>query len=204
MLLNIINVLYFLIRLAPFIIVTYFTIQFLFTQNTVGIIYIIGLIAACSATVILGNYNTFKAKNVITTDLPKFCKIMDLTKTGPLSNIPLGQTILGYTLSFGIYILYKNKLIDNNINSGNFGFIVVLFILILGDLLWNISNKCAESGILVISLIIGSGCGLAWALLLDVTKNQTNIDLTQFNNFNSNNLTKCTMINNTYTCTQYN
>ena len=52
--LNIINIMYMFFRLAPFIIVSYFTLQSLFNQDMKGVIYIIGLIVASFVTVILG------------------------------------------------------------------------------------------------------------------------------------------------------
>lgn len=197
MLLNIVSVFYFLIRLAPFIVVSYFIIQFLFTQNIIGAIYLIGLVAAVTITMILGNYTTIKLPDFA--DIPKLCRIVDLTKTGTLSTLPFGQTILGYTLFFGLYILIKKKLVDDNI-----GFIVIFSFLIVGDLLWNMINKCAGQGELLISLIIGGICGIFWALLIELTQKETKIDLTKFNNFDKNTLTNCKMKGNTYSCTQYN
>jgi hypothetical protein len=197
MFLNIVNVLYFLIRLAPFIVVSYFMIQFLFTQDIIGAIYLIGLIAATMMTTILGNYPTFKKTEM--KDIPKLCKVVDLTKNGAFSTLPLGQTVLGYTFFFGLYILIKQNLVDDNI-----GFIVIFSFLILGDLLWNIINKCSEQGELVLSLIVGSICGIFWALLIELTQKETKIDLTKFNNFSTKNSTNCKMNGNTYSCTNYN
>ena len=197
MFLNIVSVFYFLIRLAPFIVVSYFIIQFLFTQNIIGAIYLFGLIAATMITTILGNYPTFKKPEM--KDIPKLCKIIDLTNNGSFSTLPLGQTILGYTLFFGLYILIKQNLIDDNI-----GFIVIFSFLLLGDLLWNIINKCSGQGELFVSLIVGGTCGIFWALLIELTQNETKIDLTKFNNFSTKNLTNCKMNGNTYSCTNYN
>jgi hypothetical protein len=113
--------------------------------------------------------------------------------------LPLGQTILGYTLFFGLYILIKQNLVDDNI-----GFIVIFSFLILGDLLWNMINKCSGQGELIISLIAGGSCGIFWALLIELTQKETKIDLTKFNNFDTKKLTNCKMNGNTYSCTQYN
>jgi len=51
--LNIINIMYMFFRLAPFIIVSYFTLQSLFNQDMKGVIFIIGLIVASFVTVVL-------------------------------------------------------------------------------------------------------------------------------------------------------
>ena len=41
---NLINILYMFFRLAPFIIVSYFTLQSIFNQDLKGVIYLIGLL----------------------------------------------------------------------------------------------------------------------------------------------------------------
>ena len=53
--LNVINILYMFFRLAPFIIVSYFTLQSLFNQDIKGVIYIIGLLVTSIIIVICGN-----------------------------------------------------------------------------------------------------------------------------------------------------
>ena len=56
---NIINILYMFFRLAPFIIVSYFTLQSIFNQDLKGVIYLIGLLVASVVTVILGTSDIY-------------------------------------------------------------------------------------------------------------------------------------------------
>jgi len=177
MLLNIFTILYFLIRMAPFIVVSYFTIQFLFTQDISGFIYLIGLIITCMINIQLGNYPAFRLRDSKT--MAKYCKIIDLTDNGPLSDIPLGQAVLGYTMFFTLYIILKHGLVQQNL-----GFIIIITLLVAGDLLWNITNMCADAAGLVTALIVGGSFGALWALIFDSTKKRTKIDLTRFNSLN--------------------
>ena len=199
MLLNIFTIVYFLIRLAPFIVVSYFTIQLLFTQDISGMFYLIGLIIVCIINIQLGNYPVFRT--MTNKNIPKYCKVLDLTTDGPLSDLPLGQTVLGYTMFFVLYIILKYGFVDQNV-----GFIVIMTLLVAGDLLWNITNMCADTGALLTALVIGSSFGVMWALIIDTTKKRTKIDLTRFNNINPDPRPKCNLsvlsnTNSKYTCT---
>ena len=202
MLLNIFTIFYFLIRMAPFIVVSYFTIQLLFTQDISGFIYLIGLVITCIINIQLGNYPSLRIRNG--KSMAKYCKIIDLTDNGPLSDLPLGQAVLGYTMFFTLYIILKNGLVQQNI-----GFIVIITLLVAGDLLWNITNMCADVGGLVTALFVGGSFGVLWALLIDTTKKRTKIDLTRFNNLNPNPNPMCNLnvISNNkqiYSCTTSN
>ena len=53
--LNLINILYMFFRLAPFIIVSYFTLQSLFNQDLKGVMYLLGLLLASFATVMVAS-----------------------------------------------------------------------------------------------------------------------------------------------------
>ena len=105
------------------------------------------------------------------------CKIIDLTDSGPISALPLGQTVLGYTLFFVLYILIKYQLFNENI-----GFVIIMILLISGDMLWNNIYNCSDMARLLLALIIGSLFGISWALLIEITQKQTKIDISQFNN----------------------
>jgi hypothetical protein len=98
--------------------------------------------------------------------MAKYCKIIDLTDNGPLSDIPLGQAVLGYTMFFTLYIILKHGLVQQNL-----GFIIIITLLVAGDLLWNITNMCADAAGLLTALIVGGSFGTLWALIFDSTKN---------------------------------
>ena len=48
---NLINILYMFFRLAPFLIISYFTLQSLLNQDLKGVIFIVGLVIAAAVTV---------------------------------------------------------------------------------------------------------------------------------------------------------
>ena len=200
---NIVNLLYLFFRLAPIIIVTFFSLQFVFNYDAISIIYLVGLILACMATMAVGNvfYGGifFKERALQTVNRKKelnpMCKVFELTKEGPLSNIPLSQTILGYSFFFLVLIIIKNdvrtldwkntytedkgfgKRIMPKVNSGgqiykdNLPFFIILPLLIIGDMFWNIKYECDSFQTLLVSLAIGGSIGLLWSTIIDQTFN---------------------------------
>jgi hypothetical protein len=184
MLFNIYNAAYLVIRLAPFIVVTYFTLLSAFTQDMNGTLFLVGLVLACLVTIQLGTVTRLKHVNF--REYPEYCKILDLSEDGAISGLPLGQTVLSYTFFYILFIICKYSLVDYNA-----GTISILVILIAGDFLWNMTHKCNSINGLVISLIVGGVIGTFWAIILDTNKKILKNDLTDFNNINGNAKKKC-------------
>lgn len=166
--LNIITLLYLFFRLAPFIIVSYFSISAVFNQDIKGIIYLVGVIITCFLTIMVGgsvgdNYTTFTGEDGITKN--PVCDMMTIGKTGNFSKIPLGIAIMSYTLIYLVYVIVKYKMEMYNLPT------LILFpTLILGDIIWNVKNNCFKSSGVFLSIIIGSSVGALWAYTIDNMK----------------------------------
>lgn len=166
--LNLFTIIYLFFRLAPFIIVCFFSLQSVFNQDFKGIIYLVGLIFACFLTVIIGALPIFKSitseysGKEMPTNVKQVCRVLELSNGMPLSNLPLGQTVLTYTFIYLVYVIVKHNLIMQNIPT-----LVIFPVLIIGDMIWNISNNCTNLLLLFISLIIGGGAGALWAYIID-------------------------------------
>lgn len=156
---NLFNITYLFIRLAPFILVCYFTLSSVFNQDLKGIIYLIGLLFACFATASLGKIFS------VDTPLPQLCNFITLSNGKPISNIPLGTTILSYTFFYLLYIIGINGLWANNVTT------FILFpILIFCDALWNYRHSCISITGLFVSFIVGSVIGVVWASIINASK----------------------------------
>ena len=165
--LNIINILYMFFRLAPSIIVSYFTLQSLFNQDLKGVIYLIGLLVATIVVVLLGNIlKSFSPpKGLMPTDYSKIrCTQLTLGNSQPISVLPLSQTVFGYTLSYLAYFISINNLQTQNIAT-----FIVFPILIIADMMWSTNNLCSSPKYLLISLILGALMGTIWAMIIDAT-----------------------------------
>jgi hypothetical protein len=160
------NLIYLFIRLAPFIIVSFFTLQSIFNQDLRGIVYLTGLIIACCVVFVIGKLENFKPQT--TANVSNFisvCNTLTLGDNGPISNLPLSQSILGYTLAYlSVFIgLYS-------LESSNIATFIILPLMILGDYIWNIQNNCVESKSLLFALVIGGTIGTVWGFGIHALK----------------------------------
>lgn len=165
--LNIVNIFYLLFRLAPFIIVSYFTLQSIFNQDLKGLIYLFGLVMATVLTILIGNVIPFPNNPILSVDKYSKAKCNSLTlgSDSPISRLPLSQTVFGYTLAYLSYFIGVNNLTTQNIPT-----FVIFPIIILADMFWNVSNDCSTNELLLSALIIGGAVGAIWALIIDSTK----------------------------------
>ena len=166
--LNLITFSYLFFRLAPFIIVSYFSLSSIFNQDLKGLIYLVGLLFATFVTIIVGN--TLPISLTYGTDIPGtdtlrsvngVCNMITIGKDGSFSRIPLGISMLTYTLIYLVYIIATN-----HIEMSNLPTLIILPLLILGDLIWNIANDCYKPFGLILSLACGSLIGWAWASIV--------------------------------------
>jgi len=158
--LNIIGLLYLFFRLAPFVIVCFFALSSLFNQDIKGLIYLVGLLLACFFTVLLGN--TLNDAYTIGENPEPVCNLITIGSDGSFSKIPLGISILSYTLIYLVYVIAKYHLEMSNLPT------LILFpLLILADLIWNIKNSCYKPYGIILSIIVGGSIGAIWASIID-------------------------------------
>jgi hypothetical protein len=167
--LNLITLLYLFFRLAPFIIVSYFSLSSIFNQDLKGLIYLVGLLIASFVTIIVGNIIpmsfTYGVDDVNMNELRQVngvCNMITIGKDGSFSKIPLGISMLSYTLIYLVYIIAINHIELDNLPT-----LIILPILILGDLIWNIANDCYKPFGIIVSIACGSLMGWAWAAIVN-------------------------------------
>jgi hypothetical protein len=161
--LNITTIIYLFFRLAPFIIVSYFSISSIFNQDIKGVIYLVGVIIACFVTILFGN--SMNDEYVVSTDKNPVCNMITMGTTGTYSRIPLGISIMTYTLIYLVYVIVKYKMEMYNLPT-----LIIFPILILGDFLWNVKNGCFAPFGIILSVVIGGSIGALWALTIDSIK----------------------------------
>ena len=165
--LNIISIFYLFFRLAPFIITAYFALQSIFNQDLKGLIFLVGLLITAFLTIFIGNVLPQSEKDQInlSTYAQAICNQLTLGATGPISRLPLSQTVYGYTLAYLSYFIGTNNLVSQNIPT-----FIMFPILIIGDIFWSSSNGCSTNIMLITSLIIGGIIGTLWAMIIEGTK----------------------------------
>lgn len=134
---------YLFFRLAPFILVCYFTLSSIFNADFKGIIFLVGLIFACFITLMIGQFfSSPKMENI-----PAECNSITLNGLIGWSKLPFSPTILGFTF---FYILWwiispagiKKDEITTSLVAYNLPIIVFFPIIIIADLLINYQLKC--------------------------------------------------------------
>ena len=165
--LNIISITYLFLRLAPFVLVCFFSLASMFNQDFKGLVYLIGLIFASFITMLFGNVLTFIPSYDISAR-PEQCNTITLGNQGGISVLPLSQTVYGYTFAYLLFTIITNKYVDQNIPT-----LVFFPILILFDLVWNIQNTCYTFWQLLASLVLGGLFGWLWAYLIGETNNSS-------------------------------
>lgn len=168
---NIYSILYISFRLAPFILVSFFSLSSLLNQDFKGLIYLCGLLITSFIAIIFGS--TFKQyvnsrdyeKDDIYENVTKTCNLLTLSESGPISNIPLSLIVFSYTFAYLGTIIIKYKLIKQNIPV-----FVIFSLLIVSDIFWITSNECFKPLSILASISIGVLCGIAWAYFIDSTK----------------------------------
>jgi hypothetical protein len=144
----------------------------IFNQDLKGLIYLVGLLLSTFVTIIVGN--TLDISFTIGTDIegsdnPRVvngvCNMITIGKDGSFSRIPLGLSMLTYTLIYLVYIIAIN-----HIEMSNLPTLIILPALILGDLIWNIANDCYNPFGLVLSIACGGLMGWAWAAIVNTFK----------------------------------
>ena len=158
---NINFILYTAFRLAPFILVSFFSLSSLLNEDLKGIIYLAGLLLACFLAVLVGNNDTFKPENSDN----MICNVLTLSDTGRMSNLPLSMTVFCYTFFYLVYIIGKYKLANQNIPT-----LIIFPLLIIGEYIWNMNYKCANNYSLLAAFAIGSIMGAGWSAIIDSTK----------------------------------
>ena len=145
---------YLFLRLAPFILVCFFTLSSIFNQDFKGFVYLIGLLFACFSSIMAGRGFDKREK-------PEICKMITVGGV-ELTYLPLSQCVFGYTFAYILFAIIKYKLVITNVTS------IVFFSLLIGsDMYWNSMNECYSIVELLVGLFIGGAVGLLWAYIID-------------------------------------
>jgi len=157
---NISFLLYTAFRLAPFILVSYFSLSSILNQDVKGIVYLAGLLLTCFVASICGNMEVFKLKTP-NTDNDMICNVLTLTDTGRFSNIPLSMVTFAYTFFFLVYIIADKKLAVQNIPT-----LIIFPLIIIAEFAWNTFYGCSSMIGIVTALVIGGLFGFAWSMII--------------------------------------
>lgn len=162
--LNIIGFGYLFLRLAPFVLASFFTLASIFNQDFKGFVYLVGLLFSSFITMIaakLPYINKLRRPE----DSPEICNVLTIGQTDNLSDLPLGQSALTYTFAYLLFSILKYKMVLQNIPT-----LVFFPLLIIFDFIWNLNNSCYSFFQLLTSLSVGGIIGIIWASVIASSK----------------------------------
>jgi len=174
--LDLVTLFYMFFRLAPFILVSYFTLASVINQDIKGVIYLVGVIVACFVCIIVGglffNTNNTDEKSGLANLTTEQCETFTISQQ-PISKLPLSIAVLSYTTAYLGFVITKYNIWTSNIPT------LVLFpVLIICDFTWNIRFKCFDYWACFVAILIAGVIGAMWASIID---GMGNPDLQYFN-----------------------
>ena len=156
---DVINVIYLIIRLSPLLVVSHFSLQSILNQDSKGVVYLIGLMGTMFVLYLVGKAIPQPNMKSSTEDL--ICQTMGIDS---FNNLSLSQIVLGYTFGYLLFIILKFD--ETSYESTNISTLVLFPVLIITNFFWNWSTGCVAIVKLIISLVLGIALGIAWAATL--------------------------------------
>jgi hypothetical protein len=158
--LNIVGFGYLFLRLAPFVLASFFTLASIFNQDFKGFIYLVGLLFSSFITMLSSKLPIIN-KLQRPDNSPEICNVLTMGQADNLSDLPLGQSALAYTFAYLMFSILKYKMVLQNIPT-----LVFFPILIIFDFIWNVNNSCYSFFQLLTSLSVGTIIGIIWAYII--------------------------------------
>ena len=162
--LNVIGFGYLFLRLAPFVLASFFTLASIFNQDFKGFICLVGLLFSSFITMLAAKL-AFISNLTRPTDAPEICNVLTIGQTDSLSDLPLGQSSINYTFAYLWYSMIHSDLVGQNIPT-----LVFFPLLIIFDFIWNFNNSCYSFFQLATSAGVGGLIGWLWAYIISTSK----------------------------------
>ena len=151
-------------RLAPFIIVCFFTLGSLLNQDLRGFIYLVGLIVSFAIDFLLSSASSSMDDKIGSLIEPNENHCIKYSFMGTRIENVLGLNALAYTFGYLFWSMYRQKYIQYNIAT-----IVLLPALIIAHIISTLMCSGRVAGV-AFSLVIGVGMGILWAYMLQRSK----------------------------------
>ena len=167
---NFATLFYLFLRLAPFVLVCFFSLLSIFNFDLKGVVYLVGVIITMIVSIVLGNSITYVLPNII--EKPdELCDIINLSNSS-FASLPIGQSIIGFTSAYLISTLYFNEITyNNNAILNNWPTIAFFSILVICDVYWNnFKNKCYGKLHSLITYSSSIAVGIIWSSIIFNTK----------------------------------
>ena len=108
---------YLFLRLAPFILVCFFTLSSIFNQDFKGLIYLLGILFSVVLSMGL-NPGVKLLRDLFDVKKPEpqnICSSITIGKMEVLSDIPMGQVVIVFTMTYLIYSMMVYNIVSQKL-----------------------------------------------------------------------------------------
>ena len=124
--LNIVGFGYLFLRLATFVLASFFTLASIFNQDFKGFIYLVGLLFSSFITMLTAKL-PFINRLRRPENSPEICNVLTIGQTDSLSDLPLGQSAITYTFVYLLFSILKYEMELQNIPTLVFFPLLIIF-----------------------------------------------------------------------------
>lgn len=166
---------YLFLRLAPFILVSFFSISSIFNQDFKGIVYLISLLTSTFIVLMIESIVPAEYR-MSPNDKDLTCEFLNISSTTPMSTLPLGTGTIAFTFAYLLYTIVSHDYTNYNIPT------IIFFSLLLGaDIIWQLTHTCYKPFVIFITIALFGFCGVIFSYLIDYLKL---VDLQYFTSIN--------------------
>lgn len=159
---NLTSILYVGFRLAPFILMSYFTLSAVINSDIKGIIFLAMILVNCIVTILMGNLLPVDEESTPNA----LCNNLNLSEGGPISkNLPLNISIVSFVFFYLVYIIGSTHREETNVPT------LILFpVFLVYQMYWSQKHQCTPIKYSLASLILGGGLGAGFSAAIDQSK----------------------------------
>ena len=160
---NIVAYTYLFLRLAPFILICFFTLSSIFNQDFKGLIYLLGILFSVVLSIGVNPFvqSLFGTLGLQKSEPQNVCSSITIGKMDALSGIPLGQVVIVFTMTYLIY-----SMMEYNIVPQNWPTIVFFVLLSVFNIYWNVNYNCHHWIELTAACVVGL-FGFIWGEIIN-------------------------------------
>lgn len=166
---------YLFLRLAPFILVSFFSLSSIFNQDFKGIVYLISLLSSTFIVLMIESIVP-REYRLSPSDKDLTCEFLNISSSSPMSTLPLGTGTIAFTFSYLLYTIVAHEYTNYNIPT-----IIFFSILLGGDIIWQLTHTCYKPFVIFITIVLFGVCGVFFSYLIDYLKL---VDLQYFTSIN--------------------
>jgi hypothetical protein len=155
---------YLFLRLAPFILVSFFSLSSIFNQDLKGLVYLVCLLTS-TFVVMLGESVLPQSLFQSPDQKDPTCDFLNITNNSRMSHLPLGTGVISFTFAYLLYTIVAHGYTNSNVPT-----IIFFTLLLFSEIVWQWTHTCYKPIVIMITICAFALCGVLASLTLDQLK----------------------------------